>query len=263
MEAYLTLCLFSLLNMKEVKWAGFAATEFSNVFSYIIFPLTLILPVLIFVYYFKQREHWAEEDFKKKAGGFVDGIRHDPHTFQGKYTYREVEFSFDGYFVTPTRTQVNLMIWQALFFIRRLALCWSLVFLNKNFWGQTFIQYITSIGYIIFIQYCSPLEGRFNNNIQTFNECTIIFILYCLMHFTDFVNDPGTRNSFGSLYIVVLIIFTIVHFYFICMDTCRNFKLRIMQFWMHREILIPRYKARARYYWQLARNMCKNCCKKK
>ena len=83
MEAYLTLCLFSLLNMKEVKWAGFAATEFSNVFSYIIFPLTLILPVLIFVYYFKQREHWAEEDFKKKAGGFVDGIRHDPHTFQG------------------------------------------------------------------------------------------------------------------------------------------------------------------------------------
>ena len=98
---------------------------------------------------------------------------------------------------------------------------------------------------------------------QTYNEFNIILILYCLMHFTDFVNDPGMRNTWGGVYITVLLIFTMVHFIFIGIDTCHNYKLRIKQFWMHRAILIPRYKARIRYYWQLVRLKCKNCCKKK
>ena len=151
MEAYLTLCLFSLLNVKEIDWPGFAVTEFSNTFSFIVLPILLIVPIILFVYYFRKRENWSEDEFKAKAGGFIEGIRHDSQTYRGKYTFRETEYDFDDFYVTPKRTQVNLMIWQALFFVRRLLLCWSLVYLDKNFWGQTAIQYFTSVGFIIFI----------------------------------------------------------------------------------------------------------------
>ena len=78
METYLNMCLFSLLNLKEIRWdLGFPAVKTSNLLSILIFTQALVVPVIMFVYYIRNRDRWEDEDFKKKFGPFLDGLKHD------------------------------------------------------------------------------------------------------------------------------------------------------------------------------------------
>ena len=78
METYLNLCLFSLINLKEIRWdVGFPAVKTSNFFSFLIFTQALVVPFVIFSYYIRNRDRWEDEDFQTKFGPFLDGLKHD------------------------------------------------------------------------------------------------------------------------------------------------------------------------------------------
>ena len=105
MEAYLELCLFAMLNLKEVRWdLPFAAIESSNIIAVFILLLTLCIPVLLIVFYYKNKHRWDDETFNEKAGTFFEGVRSDEE-------YQNV-----------------LLANQILFFVRRFMLCFTLVF---------------------------------------------------------------------------------------------------------------------------------------
>ena len=50
---------------------------------------------------------------------------------------------------------------------------------------------------IIFIGWHRPLDSRFANNMELFNEVTTLGSLYLVMCFTNFVWDPVTRSICG------------------------------------------------------------------
>ena len=54
---------------------------------------------------------------------------------------------------------------------------------------------------IIFIQWHLPFDSKYANNIETFNECSIILMNYLLMCFSDFVPLAQTRHDIGFFYI--------------------------------------------------------------
>ena len=56
---------------------------------------------------------------------------------------------------------------------------------------------------IIFIQWYAPYESKYANNMETFNEFTIVLLNYLLMCFSDFVPSASTRHDIGFFYISI------------------------------------------------------------
>ena len=78
MEAYLELLLTSILNMKygEVDPKK-DSTQYAMVLSKVIFSVLTIVPPVLFVIWWKRREHWNSKDFKAKYGSLLEGITLD------------------------------------------------------------------------------------------------------------------------------------------------------------------------------------------
>ena len=97
------------------------------------------------------------------------------------------------------------------FIIRRMGFSLTLVYWLEFFWGQVAIQLMITIAMIILLQWTRPLESEFATNMETFNECVSLLILYLLMCFSDFVGDPMIRNDCGKAFIAVFIFYVCVH----------------------------------------------------
>ena len=54
---------------------------------------------------------------------------------------------------------------------------------------------------VIYVQWYKPYETNFANNMETFNEATILMLNYYLFCFTDFVPIATIRNDLGVYYI--------------------------------------------------------------
>lgn len=64
MEGYLELCLFSMLNIKEMRWdLPFPVIEASNMLAIMVLMAVLIVPLILFGYYHKHLGLWDNEDF--------------------------------------------------------------------------------------------------------------------------------------------------------------------------------------------------------
>ena len=77
-----------------------------------------------------------------------------------------------------------------------------------------------SVFMVIYLRWYKPMESPLTNMMETFNECTTIFLLYCLMCFTDFVPDEETRSKIGLFYIGVNLFHILVHLVFLALATC-------------------------------------------
>mmetsp|Transcript_20920 Transcript_20920/g.28177 ORF Transcript_20920/g.28177 Transcript_20920/m.28177 type:complete len:315 (-) Transcript_20920:320-1264(-) len=237
MLAYLNLCLFSLLNISEMRWIdGIKAQAASNVISIMIFASTIIVPIVLLAYYWFKRDKWTDEAFQEKYGTFLEGLRHDKDH------------------------QICFMVYQTTYFARRFLLCLTLVYWQKFFWGQLLIQYICSLFLIIFVQWVKPLDNRHANNMATFDECATILVLYMLMYFSDFLPDPVVRNDFGIAYIVIVVVYAGVHMAFLYYDSGRSLFLRLRHAYRWRKQLYAKYRAKALPVWHKIRAKLP-CCK--
>ena len=104
-----------------------------------------------------------------------------------------------------------ILLFPAMYFIRRMALTLTAVYWSKFFWGQICCQFAISTTLIIFLQWSKPLKSKLENNLETFNECMTLVALYLLMCFTDFVSSPVDRDMIGYYYIAIILIFVGVH----------------------------------------------------
>ena len=66
------------------------------------------------------------------------------------------------------------------------------------------------------------METSFANNIEIFNEITVLVLSYLIMGFTDSVVDPVTRSYYGLMFIFVCMLNVLVHITFLLMDTISN-----------------------------------------
>ena len=119
----------------------------------------------------------------------------------------------DGTDIESTKSQWIILLIPISFFIRRLAFCLTVVFWLEFLWGQVAIQIMTSVIMVIFLQWSRPLDSRFSNNIETFNEVISIFTLYLLMCFSDFISDPMIRSLCGKAFIAIVCLYAFVHIF--------------------------------------------------
>ena len=81
-----------------------------------------------------------------------------------------------------------------LFVARRIIFALSAVYLVDFLWAQLAIQTYVSIGMLVYLNTCKPLESLLAQNMEILNELTAIVLTYGLLCFTDFVPSEETRS---------------------------------------------------------------------
>ena len=82
MELYLELFLFSLMNMKVLE--SDSTNEWidaSNKVALASLVLVIAVPVIIIIYFFRQRGAWQKGNFMDRVGTFVEGTKSDKDNF--------------------------------------------------------------------------------------------------------------------------------------------------------------------------------------
>lgn len=90
------------------------------------------------------------------------------------------------------------------FLLRRLVLAYTVIFLAEYLFLQISLTFICSTALIIYFIHFKPYRDMFMNQIELFNEFTILMLVYFLWGFTDNVSDPELKWNFGMLYSVII-----------------------------------------------------------
>ena len=70
-----------------------------------------------------------------------------------------------------------------------------------------------------------PLESKYANRLETFDEVCILCLSYIAMCFTDFVPDPEARYDIGLYYIGINSLMILVHLVLILYSTLKSLRL--------------------------------------
>ena len=92
-------------------------------------------------------------------------------------------------------------------------------------------QFGVCLTMIIFLQWSQPLESRFSNNLETFNECTTILILYTVLCFSDFVDSSLTRSKVGLVFVGIISFNVLVHILNLAVGLMCLSRLRVRTAW--------------------------------
>lgn len=91
-----------------------------------------------------------------------------------------------------------------LFFTRRILFAVSLIWLRQYIVFQMMLYIFPTLAVIIAVGWYKPMYNSFLNELELYNNCSIIFIAYCLLYLTDFMPSPLHHNVIG----IILAVFT-------------------------------------------------------
>ena len=108
--------------------------------------------------------------------------------------------------------------------LRRIGFVLTVIYAPNFTWLQlavtlAFIQIMWN--YLI---YFYPMEDIFANRMEIFCELVNLCLMYHLLLFTDFVQDPNLRYWIGYSFIGFMLFFICTHLYFMLKDTVREAK---------------------------------------
>ena len=82
-------------------------------------------------------------------------------------------------------------------YIRKVSLGSVIVFYREGIWLQFMILTLTSTALIIIAGFTNPQKTTYERRMERFNEVKLIFIMYHIICFTDFLPDPETTFLVG------------------------------------------------------------------
>ena len=80
---------------------------------------------------------------------------------------------------------------------------------------------------VIYFGWWWPFDSWFSTKMELFNEVTNLLLVYHMMTFTDWVDDPTMRYQIGYSVMVVVFMNMSIHFFFLILDTIRKTRLSI------------------------------------
>ena len=105
------------------------------------------------------------------------------------------------------------MLWQPIWFlVRRLILAVVVVHFDQTFIWQLSLIVLQLIVSVIIYGNVEPLKGRRANQIELFNEVSIMFVIYNMVCFTPFVPDIEVRHNLGFFVCALVTINILVNF---------------------------------------------------
>ena len=135
-EAYVDLCLFSLLNLNLMnrQTIDLYSLSASDHLSFAVIEYLILLPIICAVYIFCRRKKLHKKRYKRQCGEFLDGTKYENK----------------GYWKSALAIAL-------VFFVRRALLCLVLVVSHDFLWGQISQAIFITTLMIIFLQWFGPL----------------------------------------------------------------------------------------------------------
>ena len=118
----------------------------------------------------------------------------------------------------------GVMLYSLCFFLRRFAICLTLIFWDWFFWGQVVVQFFSATLTIAIISVAEPLASRKTARVEIFNEVVTMGVLYLLMLFSEYVDDPNKRYLIGYAFLALLGFYTVVHISIVLADLISKLK---------------------------------------
>ena len=133
-----------------------------------------------------------------------------------KYYKKLYGAGYDGVKQTPSN---NIKIsTPTVFMLRRLIFATSVVFFQTNWTIQLYLQMYTTLGKMVFFVISNPMADRNVNNIETFNECMFLLLIYLTLTFTDFTETKEDQLVIGWFFIAIFSFTVLFHVFYLFKD---------------------------------------------
>ena len=175
-ESYVILLLSALINAvttSEMRWDK-PGTKFITINTIFFLVLCMSFPFVATAFLYFNFHKTKDQKFFDTYGALYEGFRLNDIHEKGEDT-------------PPTKKGI---IWYQFYFLFRRLILAVLVVLSKDvlFWQIAGLVYQTVFACIIVGQ-VRPFETNFQNTMEFFNEMMIMFVMYIMMTFTDWMPD--------------------------------------------------------------------------
>ena len=109
-----------------------------------------------------------------------------------------------------------------MYFLRRILLVISCIYMFDFVYGQIAIQYAISLTMMIFISTTKPFISKRANTIEILSELAIVCILCTLLCCSDFVPEAETRNEVGKIFIGIVAAYLFMHVSILVFDIIKQ-----------------------------------------
>lgn len=204
-EGYLELCLSVLIGLTDIEWSGDnynTSVLYCNVFTIVLSILLLALPFFIYGFYTVNMDKMEDEEFVERYGDIYDGLilSNEPEKRQAAVFYP---------------------FW---FCMRRLIFSMVVIFFEEQLWLQLTASFVVGIVNLGYLMAWRPFGSDKINNLEIMNEATCLILLYHVMLFSSYVEDPETRYLIGWSFIFFTVQNMLVHFGLLLKDTYLEMK---------------------------------------
>ena len=122
-----------------------------------------------------------------------------------------------------------MVLIQPLFFLlRRLMIAIAIVVVNQVLIWQIFLMASQIVASVIIIGNLRPYKYKDKRHIEIFNEIVLMFVMYTIMCFSDWVPDASMRFNVGYLCIICISLHLVVNLAIIGRSTYHRLKMILM-----------------------------------
>ena len=160
--------------MINLRWVNLSSiwNGLNLITSVVILLISLAFMILVWRLLATHRGKLKDKRIRRRYGAFYEYLRIDiPKTGLEKYV--------------------------VFYYIRRLVLSISIVFLGQQLVIQFFFFIFTAITSIILVGFIKPYVHRRDNNEELVNEVICIFIMYHIFCFTDWLPNANVKYNLG------------------------------------------------------------------
>ena len=117
--------------------------------------------------------------------------------------------------------QQSALLWCIFFIGRRILLAVAVVYLVEYPFFQITFFIVPPLAVMVMVGLAKPLQTPFENKQELYNNFSILILCYCLLMFTDFIDDAVMRYNIGYAMILLTVQNILVSLYFISLQPAR------------------------------------------
>lgn len=197
-EGYLEMSISLFIGAFNMEWSAELGRSvlYSNFFTLSICIIILLLPIFICVYYTLYVDALHEDEFSSRYGALYEGLKIEDR--EDQLYNRTITMLFPLFFV-----------------LRRLIFCFAAIFLAQWPALQLLVLFYVTTLMIIYLMWYKPFEENFYTGIEVLNEITVIFLLYFMMMFTEWIPQAEQRYFLAWFFIFIVSLNVSIHLFFL------------------------------------------------
>ena len=169
-EAYIEFLISGYLNMQTplTTTNGEIISNFVGIYSVIL--CLVVLPAIFFYVLSQPISKFKDEEFHSKWEGMMEGVK--------------------------TNSKAEILFYP-LYALRRLIFCYAAFYLYDTPILQIIVCLLSNLGMLIYKGNYSPLNTRYRNQIELFNEWCIVLVHLHLIFYTEWMPDSSWSQTLG------------------------------------------------------------------